>query len=66
MELNLQGRTALTTGGSRGIGYGVAESLAAEGCGLQLASRSAETLAAAKKISPAKYKVDVTVHALLL
>jgi NAD(P)-dependent dehydrogenase (short-subunit alcohol dehydrogenase family) len=32
-----QGRTALISGGSRGIGYGVAESLAAEGCNLRLA-----------------------------
>jgi NAD(P)-dependent dehydrogenase (short-subunit alcohol dehydrogenase family) len=64
MELNLKGRTALVTGGSRGIGYGVAESLAAEGCNLHLASRSAETLATAKKNLTAKYKVEVTVHAL--
>jgi len=49
MELNLKGRTALITGGSRGIGYGVAESLAAEGCNLHLASRSAESLEAARK-----------------
>jgi NAD(P)-dependent dehydrogenase (short-subunit alcohol dehydrogenase family) len=64
MELNLKGRTALITGGSRGIGYGVAESLAAEGCVLHLASRSAETLAAAKKNLTDKYGVSVTVHAL--
>ena len=64
MELNLKGRTALITGGSRGIGYGVAESLAAEGCNLHLASRSAESLEAARKKLVAKYGVKVSVHAL--
>ncbi len=64
MELNLKGRTALITGGSRGIGYGVAEALAAEGCNLHLASRSAESLAAARKRLTDKHGVQVTVHAL--
>ncbi len=64
MELNLKGRTALITGGSRGIGYGVAEALAAEGCNLHLASRSAESLAAARKRLTDKHGVRVTVHAL--
>jgi NAD(P)-dependent dehydrogenase (short-subunit alcohol dehydrogenase family) len=64
MELNLNGRTALITGGSRGIGYGVAESLAAEGCNLHLASRSAESLEAARKKLVDKYGVKVSVHAL--
>ena len=42
MQLGLKGRTALVTGGSRGIGFGAARVLAAEGCHLHLASRSAE------------------------
>ena len=64
MELNLKGRTALITGGSRGIGYGIAESLAAEGCKLHLASRSAESLEGARKKLVDKYGVNVSVHAL--
>jgi len=64
MELNLKGRTALITGGSRGIGYGIAESLAAEGCNLHLASRSAESLEGARKKLVDKYGVNVSVHAL--
>ena len=64
MELNLQGRAALITGGSRGIGYGVAQLLAAEGCSLHLASRSADSLAAARKHLVDTYGVKVTVHAM--
>ena len=36
---SLKGRTALITGGSRGIGYGVAAALAAEGCDARCAHR---------------------------
>lgn len=64
MDLNLRGRTALITGGSRGIGYGVAESLAAEGCNLHLASRNAESLEAARKRLVDRHGVKVVVHAL--
>lgn len=39
MELGLAGKTALVTGGSKGIGFGCAEVLAAEGCVLHLAAR---------------------------
>ena len=64
MELNLKGKTAIVTGASRGIGFGVAEALAAEGCNVHIASRSAESLEEARKKITAKYKVNVTVHAL--
>ena len=48
MDLKLAGKTALITGGSKGIGRATAEVFAAEGCNVIIVSRSAETLAAAK------------------
>ncbi len=38
MELNLKGRKALVTGGSRGIGEAIAKALGQEGCDLMLAA----------------------------
>jgi len=64
MDLNLKGRTALVTGGSRGIGFGVAQVLAAEGCNVHIASRSAADLEAARKTITAAHRVEVTAHAL--
>jgi len=63
MDLHLSGRTALVTGASRGIGYAVARTLAAEGCNLHLASRTAADLEAAKQKILAGHKVNVTCHA---
>jgi len=64
MDLKLSGRSALITGGSRGIGFGVAQSLAAEGCNLHLSSRNAADLDAARSKILASHKVNVTNHAL--
>src|SRR4030095_16482078 len=48
MDLKLAGKTALITGGSKGIGRAAAEILAGEGCNVIIVSRSADALAAAK------------------
>jgi NAD(P)-dependent dehydrogenase (short-subunit alcohol dehydrogenase family) len=47
MDLQLKGKRALVTGGSRGIGLACARQLAREGCRVMLAARDAEALKAA-------------------
>jgi NAD(P)-dependent dehydrogenase (short-subunit alcohol dehydrogenase family) len=47
VDLGLQGRCALVTGGSMGIGRAAALALAAEGCRVAIAARGAEALAQA-------------------
>ena len=64
MDLGLKGRTALVTGGSRGLGLGCAQRLAAEGCNLHLASRSAADLENARRRIMDVHDVEVTCHSL--
>lgn len=63
MELNLAGRTALVTGGSKGIGLSVGKWFAAEGCNVRLVARSRDQLDAAAAELRKAYPVDVQVFA---
>ena len=62
MDLHLQGKTALITGGSKGIGKAIAVRLAQEGCQLHLAARNAEDLESVAVELRTKFSVSVTVH----
>jgi NAD(P)-dependent dehydrogenase (short-subunit alcohol dehydrogenase family) len=64
MELGLNGRRALVTGASKGIGRACANVFAAEGCALDLVSRSAADLDAVAADLRAEHGADVTTHAL--
>ena len=44
MDFSLDDKVALVTGGSRGIGYGCADALAAEGCDLTICARHEDEL----------------------
>jgi hypothetical protein len=63
MDLDLGGKLALITGGSRGIGRAVGEALAAEGCGLVLVSRRAADLDVARTQIEGRYNVSVRTDA---
>ncbi len=55
----LIGRVAVVTGASKGIGAAIAEALAAEGCRLVLAARSADRLEEMAEELRARYRVEV-------
>ena len=49
MDLGLDGKTVLITGGSKGIGLACALAFAAEGCNLRLAARNPQLLESARR-----------------
>jgi len=60
--MKLSGKTVLITGGSRGIGFACAMGFAAEGCTVHIASRSKESLEAARDKIRARHNVPVEIH----
>ena len=62
MKLELEGKTVLVTGASKGIGLAAAHAFAAEGCHLQLAARDGVALAAAKEDIEKTHSVRVQIH----
>jgi 3-oxoacyl-[acyl-carrier protein] reductase len=62
MDLKLTGKTVLITGGSKGIGFACAMAFASEGCTVHLASRTKESLEAARDKIRARHNVPVEIH----
>ena len=59
MDLNLKNKVAVVLAGSRGLGFGIADSLAREGCQLALCSRDSMKLSAATESLSSRYHVQV-------
>ncbi len=62
MQLQLGGRRALITGGSKGIGLACAHGLAAEGVNLAIAARTVGPLKDATRLLRDTYDIEVTSH----
>jgi len=63
MELSLNGKHVLITGGSRGLGLAIAQRFASEGCDLHLAARSQAALEQAAETVRRKFPVKVNTFA---
>ena len=57
MDFALRGKVAVVTGGSEGIGFAIAEGLAAEGVNVVLCARDEEKVQAAARTITEKYSV---------
>jgi NAD(P)-dependent dehydrogenase (short-subunit alcohol dehydrogenase family) len=64
LELNLQGKTAVITGASEGIGRAIAYQFAKEGINLRLSARRRDRLEEVKENCRKNYGVDVEVYPL--
>ena len=58
MDLGLKDKVALVAASSKGLGYGVANALAADGAKVSLCSRSADDVAAAAEALASEHSVD--------
>lgn len=63
MDLQMQGKTVLITGASQGIGAGLAQAFAEEGCHLHLVARSGDKLEKLAQGLRENYKSRIAVHA---
>ena len=63
MDLELGGKVALVTGGSKGIGRACAESLAAEGCQIAICARGPEALEVAARELTSRGATAITISA---
>jgi 3-oxoacyl-[acyl-carrier protein] reductase len=59
MNLELQGKSVLVTGGSKGIGLACAKAFAAEGCRVHIASRNGQRLEDARRLLGEEAKAHV-------
>lgn len=62
MDIDLKGKSVLITGASKGIGFVIAEHMAAEGCNLHLAARDDKTMKELAERLTHEHSVKMTVH----
>ena len=62
MDLKLNDKYALVTGGSKGIGLAIARSLAGEGCHIHLAARNGDALEGAAESIRNNHGVEANIH----